>query len=261
MTNIIRLNEAINDYLSRPVITQLGEALIAFNASTHITELGSKSEILPSDILIDGSYGQSTPNPFITKVGAGTATVKSDSNGPYVSFNNCGFRANHTATVFNYDNSKSVLLVCKFRVTKIAEVTAGMPTSRIFSIHKDFPLIALSATLIGTEKHLSVARSSTEVSLGKVVEGKVYTMAVLRTPTHCKVFTPETIQNAGPVNIPAGGSDGNLTNISGVGWNTRSVDLGVDGTTPLSNTDVFSWELYGNGDWSDAQIQNYLATL
>lgn len=67
MTNIIRLNEAINDYVSRPVITELGEALIALNASTHIAELGSKSAISPSDILIDGSYGQSTPIRLLTK--------------------------------------------------------------------------------------------------------------------------------------------------------------------------------------------------
>ncbi|MGQ1193917.1 hypothetical protein ACT4YP_14520 [Acinetobacter baumannii] len=258
MTNIIRLNEAINDYLSRPVITQLGEALIAFNASTHITELGSKSEILPSDILIDGSYGQSTPNPFITKVGAGTATVKSDSNGSYVSFNNCGFRAGESATIFNYDKSKSVLLVCKFRITKIAEVTAGaLFTSRIFSINAGFPLITLSVTLFGTVKHLSVSVSPTEVSLGEAVAGKVYTMAILRTPTQCKVLTAETIQNAGPVGLLTG----DQINIAGMGLNARSINLGTDGTTPLSNTDIFSCELYGNGDWSDAQIQNYLATL
>lgn len=259
MTNIIRLNEAINDYLSRPVITQLGEALIAFNASTHITELGSKSEILPSDILIDGSYGQSTPNPFITKVGAGTATVKSDSNGPYVSFNNCGFRANELATIFNYDKSKSILLVAKFRVTAIAAVNTGIPTSRIFSYHNYGPLMAVSVGLSNAKKYLTVNVGGGEKIIEEVMAGKIYTMAILRTPTEGKIFTAKTIQNLGS----AGGLDSNLTSedIKAMGLNTRSVYLGTDDTTPLSNTDIFSYEFYGNGAWSDAQIQNYLATL
>ncbi|WP_436904852.1 hypothetical protein [Acinetobacter johnsonii] len=257
MTNIIRLNEAINDYVSRPVITQLGEALIALNASTHIAELGSKSDILPSDILIDGSYGQSTPNPFITKIGAGTATVKSDSNGSYVSFNNCGFRANESATIFNYDKSKSVLLVAKFRVATLAAVTTEAPISRIFSLNNIGPLITLSVGLINTKKHLTVNSGASEVSLGEAVAGKVYTMAVLRTPTQCKVITAETIQNTGSV----GSLNPKVTSedIRAMGLNVKSVV--IDDSVPLSSTDVFSYEFYGNGNWSDAQIQNYLATL
>lgn len=258
MTNIIRLNEAINDYVSRPVITQLGEPLIALNASTHITELGGKSSLLPSDILLDGSYGQILPNPFIIKIGAGNATVKSDSNGSYVSFNNCGFRANESATVFNYDKSKSVLLVSKFRVATLAAVTTEKPISRIFSFNTYGPLLGLSVSLVDTKKYLTVNVGVTEIPIEELTAGKIYTIAVLRTPTQCKVFIgPKTIVSAGSV----GGLDPNLASedIKAMGLNVRSIV--TDDTTPLSNTDIFSYEFYGNGAWSDAQIQNYLSTL
>lgn len=261
MTNIIRLNEAINDYVSRPVITQLGEPLIALNASTHITELGSKSAISPSDILIDGFYGQANPNPFINKIGAGTATVKSDLNGSYVSFNNCGFRANESATVFNYDKSKSVLLVSKFRVATLAAVITEKPISRIFSFNTNGPLLGLSVSLNGTKKYLTVnvgGNNGAETLIEEVAAGKLYTVAILRTPTQCKVFMgPKTIVSAGSV----GTLDPNLASedIKAMGLNVRSI--GGDDTVPLNSTDIFSYEFYGNGAWSDAQIQNYLSTL
>ena len=258
MTNIIRLNEAINDYVSRPVITQLGEPLIALNASTHITELGGKSSLLPSDILLDGSYGQILPNPFVNKIGAGNATVKSDSNGSYVSFNNCGFRANESATVFNYDKSKSVLLISKFRVTTLAAVTAENPVSRIFSFNTYGPLLSFSISLNNGKKYFTVNVGGPEATLEEPIVGKVYVIAVLRTPTQHKVFIgPEKIMDVGS----AAPLDPNLAleDIKAIGLNVRSIS-GSD-TVPLSNTDIFSYEFYGNGAWSDAQIQNYLSTL
>lgn len=257
MTNIIRLNEAINDYVSRPVITQLGEPLIALNASTHITELGSKSAISPSDILIDGFYGQANPNPFINKIGAGNATVKSDSNGSYLSFNNCGFRADENAKIFTYNQSQSALLIAKFRVTTTAALTTDKPVSRIFSSHITGPLLAISTALQNNKKMLTVSSASGDVAIEEIIVGKIYTIAVLRTSAQVKTFLGGVVINCG---TPAPLATNNSTeDIKALGINVRSIV--IDDTTPLNNTDIFSYEFYGNGNWSDAQIQNYLATL
>lgn len=142
-------------------------------------------------------------------------------------------------------------------MTAIAEVVTSKPVSRIFSHHNTGPLLAVSVVLDGTKKQLTANVGVTDAPIEELTAGKVYTIAVLRTPTQGKVFMSGAIQNLGS----AGGLGPNPTSedIKAIGLNTRSIP--IDDSVPLSSTDIFSYEFYVNGSWSDAQIQNYLATL
>lgn len=253
MTTIIRLNEAINDYVSRPVITLLGEPLIAINVDTYKDQLGGLATINPSDVLIDGSYGQSKPNPFITKTGKGSASVKTDNNGSYISFNNCGFRSSLDDALFEYDKSQSLLFMTKFRVNKLDSSAKVDQVVRVFSIHQNGPLFAISIVSRGNGTYLSIGMSG-ETPITTLELGKIYTIALLRSNSGCKVFVNGTVINDGMPNV-VGDANSPKEIIRAVGLNTRSIDFGDE---PNHSVDLFNYALYGNGSWTEAKIANYL---
>ena len=256
MTNIIRLNESTNDYASRPVITALGEPLIAIHPSTYQSELGGLADIAPQKVLVDGNYGQTTPSPFVYKIGTGNTTVKSDSNGAYLSFNQSAIRANDNTALFNL--TKSALMIVKFRIAKAPNLTSGL--TRLFSLNYNGPIVVINAEFINNKIMLAAAGvTSSGSSAGTVIEelivGKIYTAALYRTfdRIYINIDNKVIIDAVDTLYEPFKNAI-----VRGLGINTRAIDTA---SPILANTDVFDFELYDNVDVSNKQIADYLLTF
>lgn len=238
MTNIIRLNEAINDYVSRPVITELGEPEIVIRPNIYAAGLGANATVEPNQLLIDGDFGQTNPAPF-SGVGTGSLTLKSDANGAYIAMNQKGIR---TGIVINTKENKGSLVIMKFRIN---DIFAG--ADRLFSIglgaspgNSNFNM----AIVTGPVKALNSA-----VLPPRPIDNKVHTIATYVGGGREIVFLNSEKYTAATGAVP-------INELTGVGINTRSF---LD-TTP-NNIDLYNFEFYADVSLTEQQIQNYLATL
>ena len=77
MTQVIHLNDAIIDYSSRPVITLLGEPILALHPDTYKNKFNSGSVLSVSNVIVDGSIYNTAPVPFNQKVGTGDIVFNS----------------------------------------------------------------------------------------------------------------------------------------------------------------------------------------
>lgn len=237
MTNIIRLNESINDYASRPVITALGEPDLAIRPSTYLAALGASTNIDPKQILIDGSYGQINPAPFLG-VGTGAMTVKSDVNGAYLAMPQKGIR---TGLVMSTKEDRGTFAIIKFRLN---DIFSG--AERLFSIG---PAGNLTATFsIATV--LEPKRLTSAYGYGAPLDNLVHTLAIYHTPGTLYLFidNKKYAANTANVSVP--------NDLTGVGINTRSF-----ADTPPNDLDLYNFELYLDVSLTEQQIINYLKTL
>ena len=239
MTNIIRLNEAINDYVSRPVITELGEPELAIRPNIYVAGLGANATVEPNQLLIDGNFGQTNPAPFFG-VGTGSLTLKSDANGAYIAMNKKGIR---TGVVINTKENKGSLVIMKFRIN---DIFAG--AERLFSVGN-------GAT--NGNSNFAVPTFTTPVkAFGGIpslplrpIDNKVHTIA-----TYCgggrELVFLDGVKYAVASNLVP------INELAGVGINTRSFQ-----DTPPNDIDLYNFEFYADVLLTEQQIQNYLATL
>lgn len=241
MTNIIRLNESINDYVSRPVITALGEPEIAIRPSIYVAALGINATVEPNQLLIDGNFGQTNPAPFIG-VGTGTLSLKSDANGAYLAMHRKGIR---TGNVINARNDRGLFVVMKFRLNDVYDSgqrilstgngSSGNTNSNIKSFI-DLDGSKGFTTYVGGHK--------------KTLDSNVHTVAI---------YTANNVSNeylnGKKVTMPTTFT-ATPNSIFGVGVNTTAFT-----DTPAQNLDVYNFEVYTDVILTDQQIADYLLTF
>lgn len=237
MTNIIRLDESINDYAARPVITRLGEPDLAIRPSTYLDELGESTSIDPSQILIDGSHGQTVnPAPF-TGVREGAMTIKSDVDGVYLAMPQIGIR---TDIVMDTRNDRGTLAIIKYRLndifegaTRLISAGSGSGSTANFRLTTDFE----------TKRVRGVGGFSHQL------DNLVHTVAVYRGPEGYYVFEGDKKYiSSSSASIP--------NDLTGVGINTSSI------TDPEPNDlDLYGLELYLDVELTEQQIIDYLKTF
>ena len=238
MTNIIRLNESINDYAARPVITALGEPDLAIRPSTYLAALGTSTNIDPKQILIDGSYGQTTnPAPFIG-VGTGAMTVKSDANGAYLAMPQKGIR---TGIVMSTKNDKGTFVVIKCRLN---DIVSG--AERLFSIGPG----SLNTANFNLATAVDPKRVDSLYGYSAPMDNLVHTFAIYNAPGALYLFADNKkyFTVSGSVTTP--------NDLTGVGINTRSL-----ADTPPNDLDLYNFELYLDVSLTEQQIIDYLKTL
>lgn len=236
MTNIIRLNESNNTYASKPVITALGEPEVAIRPSIYAAGLGANATVTVSQLLIDGNYGQINPSPFLG-VGTGSLTLKSDTNGTYLTMNQVGIR---TGLVIDTKQDKGTLAIIKARVNDILVDNARLMS--IGSVTQGLSGFAILTALTPTKK-LTVS----SVPMG--MDANIHTFAVYTRPGQTVIFIDgnQTV---------ASGSATPINEKTGVGINTRSF-----ADTAPNNIDLYNFELYVDTVLTDQQILDYLKTL
>ena len=238
MTNIIRLNESINDYAARPVITAIGEPDLAIRPSTYLAALGTSTNIDPKQILIDGSYGQTTnPAPF-TGVGTGAMTVKSDANGAYLAMPRKGIR---TGAVMSTKNDRGTFMVMKYRLN---DIFSG--AERLFSIGPG----SLNTANFNLATAVDPKRVGSMYGYSAPLDNLVHTSAIYSALGTVYLFVDNKKYStaSGLVTIP--------NDLTGVGINTRSF-----ADTPPNDLDLYNFELYLDISLTEQQIIDYLKTL
>lgn len=241
MTDIIRLNEAINDYAARPVITRLGEPDLVIKPSTYIDALEESTAISPDRILIDGIYGQTNdPAPF-TGVGTGALTLERDENGVYLAMPKIGIS---TGIVLPTRGDINSLAIIKFRVNDIISDDA----SRLVSVGSGSGSTAnfRISTHLTPEKVLNSNIGNFSVP----VDNNVHTIAIYRGSEDSYLLLGNeryTASNLGK-SYPNG--------FTGVGFNT-SAAYG----TPPNDIDLYSFELYLDVRLTEQQIRDYIKTF
>nr|WP_313091645.1 hypothetical protein [Moraxella sp. CTOTU48268] len=238
MTNIIRLNESINDYAARPVITALGEPDLAIRPSTYLAALGTSTNIDPTQILIDGRFGQTTnPAPFIG-VGTGAMTVKSDANGAYLAMPQKGIR---TGTVMSTRNDRGTFMAVKYRLN---DIFSG--SDRLFSVGQG----TLATANFNVATLLDPKRMENLSGYSAPMDNLVHTLAIYSVPGTVYLFVGNKKYSA------AFGSVTTPNDLTGVGINTRSFS-----DTPPNDLDLYNFELYLDVSLTEQQIIDYLKTL
>lgn len=241
MTDIIRLNEAINDYAARPVVTRLGEPDMAIKPSTYIDALGESIPINAEQILIDGIYGQTNdPAPF-TKTGTGAMTLERDEYGVYLAMPEVGI---NTGIVLPTRGDINTLLIIKYRINDIISDAA----SRLVSIGSGSGSTAnfRISTHSSPEKRIE----SNIGTFSEPVDNNVHTIAIYRGSEDAYLLLGNeryTASNLG-VTYPNG--------FTGVGFNTSAAYK-----TASNDIDLYSFELYLDVRLTEKQVREYIKTV
>ena len=255
MTQIIRLNDSIIDYSSRPVITPLGEPIISIHPETYQNKFSNGETLQPTDILVDGSIGKTAPKPFDKSRGTNPVVFKKDANGSYLNFNKMSIYSDSNRLYYN--TNKSALAVVKFRVNNMDGATANMAAApRIFTMSpiyqmfhiqlnlddKNIPFIEFNVTSTPFNAYATVRQP--------LVLGKIYTAALLRTLTGYIIIVDgvTVLKNDLPFNTDK------------LGYPIYDLSLNqsiIFPDRPMVNTDIFGFELYADVDVTEAQLLTY----
>ena len=237
MTDIIRLNESIDDYAARPVITRLGEPDLAIRPSTYLDALGASTNIDPKQILIDGSFGQTVnPAPF-AEVGTGAMTIKSDADGVYLAMTQKGLRTN---PVMNTRNDRGTLVIIKYRLNDIFT-----DDSRVMAIGTN--TVSTSGMRLGA--FLDPKRVDSNSGYSAPLDNLVHTIAVYNTPDKFILFE-------GTEKYTAPRTSQAPNTLIGLRINTAT-----NANLQHNDLDLYGFELYLDVSLTEQQVINYLKTL
>ena len=253
MTQIIRLNDSIIDYSSRPVITQLGEALIAINPDAYKNKFASGAVIKTEDILIDGSVGQIKSNPFIVSSGTGNITYNTSAEGAFLRVNSLNFNTALPSPIYTYRTG--VAIAIKFRINSLGELTLPNDIARLFTVstHTQIGQVAITTksnnTPQVTVRFLDSAGRPYDYSEPLVI-GKIYSVVLYRGLTN--IFAAINGKLVVDRNHAYGIDD----------LASTQIDLKLNGSfampaMPKLNLDYFHFSLYGNPTVTPEHVISY----
>lgn len=259
MTQIIRLNDSINDYSSRPVITPLGEPIISIHPETYQNKFSDGQTLQPTDVIVDGSIGKTAPKPFDKFRGTNPVVFKKDANGSYLNFNKTSIYSDSNRLY--YTTNKSALAVVKFRVNNMDGATANMsPPPRIFTMSPNYQMFNIQLNLDDKNNpfiEFNVASTGFAIYAAvrqPLVLGKIYTAVLLRTLTACIIIVDGVtmLKNDVPFNPDQ------------LGYPIYDLSLNQSVIFPerlMMNTDIFGFELYADVDVTESQLLTYAKSL
>lgn len=258
MTQVIRLNDAIIDYSSRPVITLLGEPILALHPDTYKNKFNSGSVLSVSNVIVDGSIYNTAPVPFSQKVGTGGIVFNSTVDGNFISTNNCGILSNLTNPLYRW--SSSVLVATKFRINSLNDLDTANEASRLLTVGRTsiFNIeIKLDASLVPSINiTLPNAAGAYETYTEQLVLGKIYSLIAYRTLNGATVILNGKVVFSSTKVFGTFATDSNN--------NIQDIFIGGSFYYPAwakTNADWFGFELYGNVEVTDSQLLTYAKSL
>ena len=258
MTQVIHLNDAIIDYSSRPVITLLGEPILALHPDTYKNKFNSGSVLSVSNVIVDGSIYNTAPVPFNQKVGTGNIVFNSTVDGNFISTNNCGLLSNLTNPLYRW--SSSVLVATKFRINSLNDLDTANEASRLLTVGRAsiFNIeIKLDASLVPSINiNCPNAAGAYETYTEQLVLGKIYSLIAYRT------LNGATIVLNGKVVFSSNKAFGTFASDSSN--NVRDIFIGGSFFYPSwakVSADWFGFELYGNVNVTESQLLTYAKSL